>query len=84
MKIQFIYLYVFRKYSLRFLRSTQFKKKKKQSDMSHKYQSHICQKNEMCVNLSNESLRKLIHKSIIENALHIIWTHKKQYNSYSF
>lgn len=60
------------------------KKKKKQSDMSHKYQSHICQKNEMCVNLSNESLRKLIHKSIIENALHIIWTHKKQYNSYSF
>lgn len=28
MKIQFIYLYIFRKYSLRFLRSTQLKKKK--------------------------------------------------------
>lgn len=38
--------------------------KKHQSDMSQKYQSNICQKNEMCVNLSNESGNECIKSSL--------------------
>lgn len=38
----------------------------------------------MGVNLSNEFLRKLMRKIILDNALHMMWAHKKWYSSYSF
>lgn len=59
------------------------KQQQQQSDMCEKHQSNIHQKNEKCIHLSTEIIRKQMHKIILDNALDIMWVPPK-YDSCSF
>lgn len=75
----------FRKCSLRFLRSTQFKKNETIKVLCVRNIKVIYVRKVKCVLSSpDESLRKLMHnKVILNNVLYIMWAHKKQQKSYS-